>query len=133
MSKYTRLCRLGILAAICGAVSGTILTGAARAGTNDGLSMQRFYELHQIDCARRWRDHEKNPAISMGGCIGFSKGMPPAAKVALAEEAKHPVPPAPKPSLRARYARAPAQAGRSALPVLDIPFRLAKTIASPLV
>ena len=53
----------------------------ARAGDGDGLLVQRYYEIRQIDCARRWRDH-----LNMVGCIGFDQGMPFAAQNALTKD-----------------------------------------------
>ena len=83
-----RLRHLGTSAAICCAIGGTLLTAPARAD-NEGLWMQQFYELRQINCARRWRDQAGCPSISMVGCTGFSQAMPDAAKAALTDDKKH--------------------------------------------
>ena len=113
MSKDTmsnaeqRLRRLGLLATLCGAVGATVVSGTARAGEKDGLWVQQYYELHQVDCARRWRDQATNPAISTAGCMGFSQGMPDQARSALAEDAKRAAPPTAKPYPQGRYARFP--------------------------
>jgi hypothetical protein len=83
-----RFRHLSISAAICCAIGGTLLTAPARAD-NEGLWMQQFYELRQINCARRWRDQAGCPSISMVGCIGFSQAIPYAAKAALTDDKKH--------------------------------------------